>query len=395
MNGSRALASLVVASIAVAGSPANAGDPLFALAAWQAMPGPMPLPVFDGAATIAGRHLVVLGGCTRDLTATQAIQIRHPIHGWMPIGSSLLEPRAKASITPLADGRVLVLGGWNGTWGKDAVHHADGELLDPLVAGTSLRVPAWDEPLEGHSATPLADGRIAVVKGCTARAFDPATNRWSPAIALERSRTLHAAVRVGEHLLLIGGEHEATIESIDFSEADPESVLWPVSLPSALVETSAAPAGRGLAMVAGGVAPDGSTVDRTYLLDVANRSLRPGPGLGLPRGACRLALVPHPRGLLVLDGEWRLEGARGSADAAMILRPLAKSGERDRWALPKLGPLLDTARRIVVVAPDGSVEIMGGYRFVPPSEGREAGDVGVVVEGSGQRLVVDAVGVAD
>lgn len=373
----------------------SAGDPLFGLASWHAMPGPMPLPVFDAGAAMVRRHLVVLGGCTRELVATRAIQIRHPVHGWLPVGSSLLEPRARASTTRLADGRVLVLGGWHGAWNRDASHHRDGEILDPLVAGSSQRIAGWEESLEGHSATLLPDGRVAVACGCTLRILDPIALRWSDPIALERPRRHHAAAIVGETLVLIGGDDESTVESIDLAAAEPASRLWKASLPHALAEGSAAAIGGSAILVAGGVDHEGNSLDRTHLLDAATEGVRPGPDLGLAQGACRLALVPHRRGVLVLDGEWRLDGARGNADAAILLRPLAAPRERDRWALPKLGPHLDTARRILVLGDDGSVELLGGYRFIAPGEGRELADVGVVVEGSGQRLVVDALGVAD
>jgi hypothetical protein len=359
------------------------------------MPGPMPLPVFDAGAAIVRRHLVVFGGCTRELVATRAIQIRHPVHGWLPIGSSLLEPRARASTTRLPDGRVLVLGGWHGAWNRDATHHRDGELLDPLVAGSSLRVPAWEDSLDGHSATLLPDGRVAVVCGCALRILDPDANRWSEPIALERPRRHHAAALVGETLVLIGGDDEASIESVDLAESEPTARLWRTSLPDVVAEGSAVAVGGSAILVAGGVDHEGNSLDRTHLLDVTDDGVRPGPDLGLARGACRLALVPHRRGVLVLDGEWRLDGARGNADAAILLRPLASSAERDRWALPKLGPHLHTARRILALGDDGSVELVGGYRFIAPGEDRELVDVGVVVEGSSQRLVVDALGVAD
>jgi hypothetical protein len=387
-----AAALLVAAPIA---ADRGSGDPLFALAAWHAMPGPMPLPVFDAGAAVVRRHLVVFGGCTRELVATRAIQIRHPVHGWLPVGSSLLEPRARASATRLADGRVLVLGGWHGTWNSGPTHHRDGEILDPLLAGSSQRVDAWEDSLEGHSATLLPDGRVAVACGCTLRILDPIVQSWSEPVALERSRRHHAAVVVGETLVLIGGDDESSIEAIDLAAEEPASRLWRTSLPQVVAEGSAVVLGGTAILVAGGVDHKGDSLDRTHLIDVANEGVRPGPDLGLAHGACRLALVPHPRGVLVLDGEWRRNGARGNADAGTLLRPLAGSRERDRWALPKLGPHLDTARRVLVLGDDGSVELLGGYRFVAPGEDREPGDVGVIVEGSGQRLIVDALGVAD
>ncbi len=356
----------------------------------------MPLPVFDAVATESRNHLIVMGGCTAEMAATRAVQVRHPIHGWLPIGTSLLEPRAKPSLTPLVTGRVLVLGGWDGRWGEAIRQHADGETLDPLVAGSGRRVEAWPEPLEGHSATPLPDGTVAVVSGCEIRLFDPSTERWSEPQSLERERHGHAAILVGWTLVLAGGDEEGSIESLDLGAWPPQPYLWAARLDGEPREMAGIAVDDTTALLAGGFRQrDQTTSDRTYVVDAIRHVIRPGPDLGLERGACNLTLATHPRGILVLDGEWRSEGRRGNADASLLLRPRAGFGERDRWALPRLGPRLDLARRTLLVRRDGSIEALGGYRFVAPGEAREGVEAGVGVDGSDQRLVVDAAGVAD
>jgi hypothetical protein len=394
------LATIALAALAASGVLGDArspgGDPPFGLAFWEAMPGPMPLPVFDAVATESRGQVIVMGGCTSELAATRAVQVRHPMHGWLPIGCSLLEPRAKPTLTPLVSGRVLVLGGWDGRWGEAVRHHADGETLDPLVAGSGRRIEAWAEPLEGHTATVLPDGTVAVVCGCELRLFDPYTERWSDAQLLERERHGHAAILVGWTLVLAGGDEEGTIESLDLAAWPPQPTLWTPRLDGAPRDLAGIAIDGSSALLAGGFRQsDQSTCDQTYVLDLQRQSIRPGPDLGLERGACSLTLAKHPRGILVLDGEWRSEGRRGNADASLLLRPLASVGERDRWALPKLGPRLDLARRTLLVRRDGSVEALGGYRFIAPGEAREGAEAGVGVDGSDQRLVVDAAGVAD
>lgn len=395
-----ALSGSVAALDTLAAPPSRpaSGPPPFGLAFWEAMPGPMRMPVFDAMAIELRDQLVVLGGFTHELNATRAIQIRHPIDGWLPIGSALLEPRARASLVPLERGRVLVLGGYSGTWGKDATVRDDGETLDPLVAGSARAIEPFGEPLDGHSATPLGNGRIAVACGCSMRIFDPTTESWSEPVELARERRGHAATLVGGTLVLAGGDDEGSIESIDLDAAVLTSVAWEPTLGARLSRVAGLALDGRRALLAGGIEPgEDVTLGCTFVLDVAKRLVRTGPRLPLDRGACDLTLVRHQRGVLVLDGEWRLAGARGNANAAFLITDLTTTTERAPtvWRLPGLSPSLDLARRMMVRKDDGSVEAIGGYRYRAPTEALPGEAAGVIVDGSAQRLVVDAVGTAD
>jgi hypothetical protein len=408
------LAALAVARFAVAVTALERIDGPeqdvrhFGLAYWEAMPGPMQLPVFDGMAMQVGQQLVVLGGFTRELEATRAIQIRSPLDGWRPIGSALLEPRARASLLPLPNGRALVLGGYSGTWGRDAKARDDGETLDPLVAGSARDVEPFGESLDGHAATPLADGRIAVTCGCSLRLFDPTTESWSEPLELSRERHHHASVVVGDTLVLIGGDDLGSIESIDLSEVDalPTSTyLWEMTLarpgePDGPITGVAAVALDGRhAYAAGGFrSDDRTTVPTAWCIDVAKRLVHRTPDLPLPSGACDLVLATHPRGVIILDGEWRTRGERGNVNASLLVSRLLAEGvptTPEIWRLPSLGASLDLAHRMLVRSADGTVEVVGGYRYRSPNEDDGTQPVGVIVDGTGQRLVVDALGTAD
>jgi hypothetical protein len=388
----------VVAGLgAVAAAPP--ASPRFALAYWEAMPGPMALPVFDAMVADVRGHVVVAGGFTRDLEATQAIQIRHPLYGWLPIGTALSDPRGRATITPLPDDRFLILGGYRGTWGRDARPLADGETLDLLLAGSNRPVDAWSEPLEGHTATPLPDGRVAVVSGCELRFFDPTFDGWSEPVHLSTERRHHAAILVGRTLVLIGGDEAGTIESFDLREDPPTSTLWQVvDLPPLRDAAAIALDGR-MGFIAGGFDESARrTTARTWIIDVARRAIDDGPALPLERGAGSLALALHPRGVLVLDGEWRRDGddgeSRGNANAAFLVDP-RRGARAVAWSLPALDGPLDLSRRMLLRHEDGTIEAIGGYRFRSPIGARPGEEIGVVVDGSGQRLVVDAQGTAD
>lgn len=370
--------------------------PSFALAYWQAMPGPMALPVFDAAVAAVGDTVVVLGGVTETMTATRAIQLRVPIHGWQPVGSNLLEDRANPSCTPLGHGRYLVLGGWSGTWGHDAVPRADGEVLAPLIAGTSRAVTPWHESLEGHSATRLPDGRVAVACGCAVRVFDPLVDDWTLEVELVRERRHQAAAMVGWNLVLVGGDAEGTVESVWFGAPEPASSLWDERLASPLSESSAIALDERFALCVGGADPETrTTTPATFVLDTARRAIRPSARLSDARGACDVTLCVHPRGIIALGGEWRTGAERGAADTALLLRPLASPPAPRQWALPRIPVSADHSRRLVLSHPDGTIELLGGYRFVGPEDAVDGDDAGVVVDASNQRLVVDVTGTAD
>ncbi|MBL9150384.1 MAG: hypothetical protein JNM94_16990 [Phycisphaerae bacterium] len=403
MRGSRSRIVLPLLLALAAVAPSSADDvrripavPRFGLAYWHTMPAEMAVPVFDAASVAIGEQLVVLGGATESMTATPAIQVRSPNYGWQPVGSNLLESRARASITPLGGDRYLVLGGWSGTWGVDATQRADGEILAPLVAGSSKPVAPWPEPLEGHTATRMPDGRIAVVCGCRLRIFDPRLEAWTAEIELERERRFHAATAIGWNLVLVGGDLEGTIESVWLGSGDAHGELWDARLTSRLDESSAIAINERFAFVVGGFDPDTNrTTADTLILDTARRTLRPGPPLADARGACDVALSMHPRGVIALCGEWRDHTARGASETALLFRPLAPRHEMRRWSLPPLPSIGGFARRMAVPRPDGTVELLGGYRFVADGDALPDGRSGIVLDDSNQRLVVDVAGTAD
>ncbi len=88
-------------------------------------------------------------------------------------------PRNAFTLTALADGRALAVGGWNGTALQSC------EVYDP-VSGAWSPTGQLNGPRTGHSAVRLNDGRVLVAGGtngslglATAEIFDPATGLWT------------------------------------------------------------------------------------------------------------------------------------------------------------------------------------------------------------------------
>lgn len=87
--------------------------------------------------------------------------------------ANMATPRAYVTATPLASGRVLVIGG---------AEVSTAEVYDPATASW-LPAGTLSEPAGVHVAVRLADGRVLVAGGgwysTRAEIYDPATNSWS------------------------------------------------------------------------------------------------------------------------------------------------------------------------------------------------------------------------
>jgi hypothetical protein len=139
------------------------------------------------------------------------------------------ELRATHAATLLADGRVLVIGGW--------------EVAVPLL------VEAWDPATETFApagsmpgcrgfptATTLPDGRVFVVGGVgcgdgetyrsTTLTWDPTTETFSPSGSLAVGRALHTATLLHDGRVLVVGGHDDGGAVAEAEVWDPATGTW-------------------------------------------------------------------------------------------------------------------------------------------------------------------------
>ena len=196
------------------------------LATWQHVERSLPiLPVFDHTIAVDRHRTALIGGFTKNLTSSPTIQIYVDGKGWQPIGSHLLDSRARHTQSMLPGGRVLIVGGVQGTIGQELTPLTSCEVINPFIAG-SIVVEPLDEPLIGHSAHNLPDGRVAIVGGRAVHIFDGNSLQWVDRIELIQPRSGHAAVLLDDTTLLImGGDENGTIEQVDLSTLNESTTI--------------------------------------------------------------------------------------------------------------------------------------------------------------------------
>lgn len=159
------------------------------------------------AIALADGSVLLLGGYTAD-GPTALVERYSPDSGQFTTHGQLREARDGLSATLLEDGTVLVAGGYAA--GMRRLSSA--ERYDP-ASGRSRQVGAMTTPRMSHTATLLSDGRVLLAGGSRARGdvnasvevFDPATEAFSVAGELANARHKHAAIAIGGRVLLIGG----------------------------------------------------------------------------------------------------------------------------------------------------------------------------------------------
>ncbi|AKT41287.1 uncharacterized protein CMC5_054540 [Chondromyces crocatus] len=128
--------------------------------------------------------------------------------------TSLNTPRRGHTATLLADGRVLVTGGYY----DDAGYLDSCEIYDP-VANTWTFVAPMPGARFNHGAARLPDGRVLVTGGrfsgdTSTSLYDPSTDSWTAGPSMLTARWKHAVVTLSSgRLVVVGGG--ANVELFD------------------------------------------------------------------------------------------------------------------------------------------------------------------------------------
>lgn len=346
---------------------------------------PPKIAVAEAGAARLDRITVLVGGFTGDLAATAAVQVRDPRRGWEPVGCALLTPRAGATVIPLDETRLLVIGGWTGFLPDGVIRLGSAEICEPAQPhrrrATTPPFETTDGGLDGHAATMLPDGRVVLLHRNRLTIFDPDTERWSAPIPID-SDCHHASVTaVGvDHLVLVGGalqRDETTVRSIRLSSDHVRRVNWSEASMPILADAASILLDDGRILVVGG-SIDGTSDSRTWILDPTRQDVRAGPTLPVEGGVADAFLHRNGFGVLVVGGERRIGG-----------RPVPPVGpaiiQLDRNTARRLpGPPTPAVRTAILASPSG-IERLGGYRFESTTADR--GRASVLEDAASLRLV--------
>jgi hypothetical protein len=145
--------------------------------------------------------------------ATGSVDLFDPVSNtFSAAAGSLKTARGLFTATVLADGRILIVGGFQPSPGVGSL--ASAEIYDPTTGVFSF-TGSMTVARHGHTASRLPDGRVLIVGGdrdasvsSTAEIFDPASGTFSTvASALAVARIHHAAASLADgRVLIFGGE---------------------------------------------------------------------------------------------------------------------------------------------------------------------------------------------
>ncbi|MFE9580918.1 Kelch repeat-containing protein [Nocardia sp. NPDC006044] len=254
-----------------------------------------------------------------------------PMSGkWVPAGSMSVG-RAAHSATLLADGRVLVAGGYadrSGTSGTTAT----AEIYDP-DAKTWTAIEPMNDARSVHQAVLLHDGRVLVIGGTAdvgsgtytdlafCEIFDPATGEWTPTGSTTRPRfDGTATVLLDGTVLVTGGGWPGWVAGWVFNSGsdwtteryNPRTGTWTrdADLSCARLYHRAVRLRDGRVLAIGGAnATNVSTGLRsTAIYDPETKSWQPAAGLATGRWAFGALALADGR-VLVTGGVDHLDGS--------------------------------------------------------------------------------------
>jgi hypothetical protein len=261
------------------GNPAVPGPSPAAAAAPSAAPAATPTGLmtteraYQTATLLADGRILITGGygsvqhgnLILQGVVVASAELYDPKTGTFSATGSMSVPREGHTAALLADGRVLISGGY----GSSGVL-ASAELYDPKT-GTFSAIGSMSVPREGHTATLLADGRVLIVGGddggrarATAEIFDPKTFTFSPTGPMATARTGASATLLPDgRVLIVGGTGPyATSPNMASAELyDPKSGTFSAtgSMTAARFQQTATLLSDGRVLIAGGFIAGGAT----------------------------------------------------------------------------------------------------------------------------------------
>jgi N-acetylneuraminic acid mutarotase len=193
-------------------------------------------------ASLADGSILIAAGYDDFDNSLDSTEIYDPATGEWRDSGNLGAPRMMPTATLLADGRVLVTGGWSDDVLQLALSST--ELYDP-ASGKWTSSAAMSEVRIFHTATRLADGTVLVAGGYRsnppggsgyyipvaisgAEVYDPAADRWHAVGNLGQGRSNHTATLLDDGTVLVAGGFDSNTGTNVLGDElyDPVSAAW-------------------------------------------------------------------------------------------------------------------------------------------------------------------------
>jgi N-acetylneuraminic acid mutarotase len=175
---------------------------------------------------------------------------------WTSTGS-LHTARIYHTMTLLANGQVLVTGGYNVTLTVNIF--ASAELYNPAKGSWTL-TSRMHSARTGHAATLLQNGQVLVAAGenntqlTSVELYNPSTGTWTTTGSLHASRVQHTAILLQNGQVLVAGGQNGTNFLAGAERYNPSTGAWTTtgSLHTARLNHTATLLQNGQVLVAGG-----------------------------------------------------------------------------------------------------------------------------------------------
>jgi hypothetical protein len=253
-----------------------------------------------------------------------------------PANDSLNVGRQGHTATPLADGKILFVGGEN-----ESGAVAASEIYDPNARTFTVAASLTTARTE-HTATTLADGRVLITGGRnqadildSTEIYDPATNSFTEGARLNQARAGHSATQLADGKILIaGGDTSGSAEIFDPQAQTFNAVEEHLAAVRARHSAVLLPSGK--VFLTGGIAPEGNAVQSGEIFDPATQSFVAVSGaMNTPRVRPLLRVLP--------DGKVQLIGGNDE-NSIEIYDPATDEFGAYAHLLPASNPLADILR---------------------------------------------------
>jgi hypothetical protein len=273
--------------------------------------------------------------------------------------------RSAHTATLLLDGQVLITGGFSENDESRAL--ASAELYDP-AQGVFTKAGALTTGRQSHSATLLSDGRVLIAGGydgsylASAELYDPQTGAFSPTGSMSVGRIAHRATRLADGKVLItggAGSHDSMLASAEIYDPQTGRFTPTGNLTTARISHTQTLLTDGTVLITGGAA------GRRRSVSASAEIFDPSTGTFSATGAMTTVRYKHAA-VWIADGRVLIVGGsdagdwHGRYDSAEIFDPsTGVFTGTGRLNTPRF-----KLRTAVTLLADGRVLVAGGAEAV-------------------------------